>query len=297
MAGLPWIKVSVDLPRHPKAQRLAARLDDPRAWTYVVQLWAWIAEFEATGEVQGVDAALLVARGAGWTGDAEAFCRAMVAVGFLDTTPDGLAVHDWEDWAGAHVERKHKDAARKAKSRKSASDVPPTSEPGHADVRVTSEGSHAGLRAESAPQRGESREGRSETTTEEAPPPRERAREAGAEDRREVLATAAGLNDLPATLAVLKILHSAGRRAAAPSPAPRVRRRDEALIAEVGVQLSAERILAAWDPAKATLGWYADVIAAKPPRLNGAGRQSDPRAAAAPSSPDSFKTTDTWSGT
>lgn len=296
MAGLPWIKVSVDLPRHPKSQRLAARLDDPRAWTYVVQLWAWIAEFEATGEVQGVDSALLVARGAGWAGDAEVFCRAMVAVGFLDTTPDGLAVHDWKEWAGAHVEKKHKDAKRQAKRRASSVPSRGQSEPRHADVRVTDDGRHAVSRAESSTQRGESRDGRSETTTEEAPPPRERAREAGAADREAIVADAASNDTLPLTLAVLKLLHAAGKTAAAPSPTPRVRRRDEQLLAEVGVELAAARVLAAWNPAKATLGWYADDIAARPPRA-GQGRPPDPRAAAAPSPPESFKTTDTWSGT
>lgn len=162
MAGLPWIKVSVDLPRHPKSQRLAARLDDPKAWIYVVQLWAWIAEYEATGEVQGEDAALLVARGAGWAGDPDTFCRAMISAGFLDTTPDGLAIHDWEEWAGAHVEKKAKDAKRQAKKRAGDAASRGPSTPSHADVRVTEEGRHAESRAESATQRVESRDGRSE---------------------------------------------------------------------------------------------------------------------------------------
>lgn len=258
MAGLPWIKVSVDLPRHPKSVLLAARLEDPKAWTYVVQLWFWMAEYAATGEVTGEDSVLLVARGAGWTGNPDLFCRAMVAVGFLDSNPEGLSIHDWDEWAGAHIEKKAKDAKRQAKRRIVASG----SEPSHADVRVTDGGRHAESREDSATQRGERGDGRVEI---EAPPP-SRMREDGSSDRLAIIAGGAGNETIPATLAALKLLHAAGKAAAAPAKNPATRRRDEALIAEVGIELSAQRILAAWDPARTTLGWYADVIAAKQPK-------------------------------
>jgi hypothetical protein len=129
MAGLPWIKVSVDLPRHKKSMLLAARLDDPKAWVYVVQFWCWIAEHEATGDIEGPDAAVLVARGAGWAGDVDEFCRHMVAVKFLDLIPGGFHVHDWDEWAGAHVTKKQKDAARKAKSREEQAQSPDSPQP------------------------------------------------------------------------------------------------------------------------------------------------------------------------
>lgn len=286
MAGLPWFKVSVDLPRHKKSVILASRLGIQRAWTHVVELWAWIAEFEATGEIVGPDAAVLVAQGAGWGGDPEVFCRAMVAAGFLDATAEGFRIHDWSEWAGAHIEKKAKDATRKKNSRRGkasrAADVTRDSEPGHADVRVTSEPGHAECVAESATQRGESRDGRS------SPPC---TRENGSDDRVRILAVAGGNESIPLTLEVLKRLHAAGKAAASPARSPATRRRDEELIAAVGVEEAARRLLAAWNPAKSTLGWYSDVLAedAAPTTLPARGQRENPR----PGDPD-FNDPDAW---
>jgi hypothetical protein len=110
-----WFKVSADLMRHKKSVALAGRLHDDRAWAYVVQMWGWFVEQEGEGIVIGPDAAYLLARGAGWTGDADEFCRHMLAVGFIEAVPEGFRVHDWDEWAGVHVEIRRRDRARKSK--------------------------------------------------------------------------------------------------------------------------------------------------------------------------------------
>lgn len=141
MAGLRWFKVSADLMRHKKSQALARRLDDERAWAYVVQMWAWFCEQAGNGEQTGPDAAYQIARGAGWKGDVDEFCRHMVAAGFLDAVSEGFRVHDWKEWAGAHVEYQRKDAARKRR-------VPRTSTPDSGGVPSDVQGNSIGQASE-----------------------------------------------------------------------------------------------------------------------------------------------------
>src|SRR5688572_15962882 len=70
--SLPWIKVFTNLPRHWKADRLGELLDDPRAWTYVVELWLWAADVRPDGDLSSLGNTT-IARRAGWQGDAEKF--------------------------------------------------------------------------------------------------------------------------------------------------------------------------------------------------------------------------------
>lgn len=110
-----WFKVEAGMMRHKKSVALAGRLSDDRAWAYVVQMWSWFVEQEGEGAIYGPDASYLIARGAGWQGDADEFVRHLVSVGFLDAVPEGFKVHDWGEWAGAHIEIRKRDRERKAK--------------------------------------------------------------------------------------------------------------------------------------------------------------------------------------
>lgn len=112
-----WFRVSSSLMRHDKSRLLSALLEEPRAWSYVVELWAWAVECHGDGRVECPRADVLIASGAGWTGDVEKFCRGMVAAGFLDKTAEGFVIHNWHEWAGYHVEQKAKAAGKKAAQR------------------------------------------------------------------------------------------------------------------------------------------------------------------------------------
>jgi hypothetical protein len=110
MSSLPWIRLSNDLPDHPKSDALATLLNEPRAWTHVVELWLWASRVRPDGALAGVGDAV-IARRAGWTGDAAAFVAALRDAGFLDA--DGM-LHGWDKHQGKYLERLEKDRARKA---------------------------------------------------------------------------------------------------------------------------------------------------------------------------------------
>lgn len=228
MSGLPWIKAHVDLPRHHKSIRLAARLEEPRAWTWVVELWFWAAEYQPEGVIECPDAELIITRGAGWKGDPDSFVRHLVAVGFLDKTPAGYAIHDWSDYAGAHVEKRRKDKDRKRKSRG-----------GHADIQRTA----LGVTQESA------REMEKERETTAVPP---LARLPGKAD--------ALAKTYPATQAVLDALQAKGIVMAHASQADR-RVAVEAACSAMPVERAAAAVEASFETKrKAWIGWHLEAL-------------------------------------
>lgn len=106
-APLPWIKVYGDLPTHRKSVTLAALLNEPRAWTHVVELWLWVSRHAPEGDLGTMpDAA--VAAVSGWRGDPVAFVGALRAAGFLD----GRRVRNWYEHNGAHQRKQAADKVR-----------------------------------------------------------------------------------------------------------------------------------------------------------------------------------------
>ena len=80
---MPWIKVFKDLPEHPKSDALAMALGDERAWSYIVQLWFWVAKTRADGDLSGVPDEMIASK-AGWRGQPQVFVEAAAAAGFID---------------------------------------------------------------------------------------------------------------------------------------------------------------------------------------------------------------------
>lgn len=122
MAGLPWIKVWTRVTGHPKVQRLERELGIKDALGVVVRLWAWTADYAPDGEIptaEGVVAARFARGEATRRGDV---LDALVVVGFLDQTPTGYRVHDWDEMQTRHVEaeerRRTLGAKRQAEYRK-----------------------------------------------------------------------------------------------------------------------------------------------------------------------------------
>lgn len=103
MAGLPWVAVYRDLPRHRKSLALGVELRDPRAWTYLVEGWLWAAENAPDGAIRGEAAAMMLEAACGWRGAPGVFAAAAIKAGFIDVAADGLAFHSWEEHEGAHI--------------------------------------------------------------------------------------------------------------------------------------------------------------------------------------------------
>jgi hypothetical protein len=136
--NLPWVKVAVDLPEHPKAVALAKRLGDPRAWAWPMRLWMFCARFNAEGHFRDATA---VEAAAGWTGKAGELAAALAAVRFLDRRGRAYSVHGWDEWAMPHIERLRRDRERKQRERDRARrrGVRGTSDGRPADVRTLEE--------------------------------------------------------------------------------------------------------------------------------------------------------------
>jgi hypothetical protein len=125
-----WLKVAAGLPDSDSARVLGRRLEVDRAWSFALSTWDWFVRKHPEGELVGPDAAYLIAQGAGWQGDADKFCAAMVAAGYLAPIPEGFRVRGWSEWAGYHLEVRSKDKTKKknkrGQSKGSPRDVPGT---------------------------------------------------------------------------------------------------------------------------------------------------------------------------
>jgi hypothetical protein len=112
MAGLPWIQLAADWKGHKKAVRLRVFLADEWAWAYVVSLWMWTAQHQGDGKIEGAGAVEVIADAAGWKGDSKHFVDCLVRAELIDETSDGFYVHDWHDYAGAHIAKRKKEQKR-----------------------------------------------------------------------------------------------------------------------------------------------------------------------------------------
>ncbi len=118
LGALPWIAVYTDHLRHPKCIELAAELGDPRAALHVAAVWYFFAERFAGGSMPDRSALVIALEAAAlWPGEPGELVAAMVKVGLLDRRRRRLAVHDWDTYQSAHVERRARDRAYQRRRR------------------------------------------------------------------------------------------------------------------------------------------------------------------------------------
>lgn len=115
MRGLPWIRLDTDVKDHPKSDRLADALDEPRAWTYMVELWLWVANSQPDGDLSAMPDSG-IARRAGYAGDPRRFVKALLSSGFLR---EDRVLSGWQERQSAIVAKFVRDRA-KPDGRKSA---------------------------------------------------------------------------------------------------------------------------------------------------------------------------------
>lgn len=121
--SFPWIKINNDLPDHPKSDALASVLGEPRAWTHLVELWLWASRTRPDGNLAGV-ADIIVAKRAGWSGDAAAFVAALIETGWMTSS---RMLHDWEEHQGAIRDKAYRDRERSEERRAGRATSPATS--------------------------------------------------------------------------------------------------------------------------------------------------------------------------
>ena len=98
MATNTDIRIKVRLFRSPKFKKLG-RAMGVEAQLALIHLWTEVAEHRPNGVMTGWDATD-VASMVAWTGNADEFVGGLLALRWLDETPDGLAIHDWRDHNG-----------------------------------------------------------------------------------------------------------------------------------------------------------------------------------------------------
>ncbi len=125
---MAWIPSYQSLRTHRKTARLARALKTsvPAAIGHLHCLWYWTLDNSQDGRLNGVDAED-IADAALWEGDPEDLVNALVRAGFLDRDEQGLAVHDWAEYAGRLLDARTRNAARQREFRRRNRDVTPPS--------------------------------------------------------------------------------------------------------------------------------------------------------------------------
>lgn len=120
MAG-EWIKMAVGLRTHPKVVRMATMLkaDRLRVVGGLHAVWGLFDTHSVEGRLDGYTPEVMDAD-LGWKG----FTAAMVAIGWLSETDDGLAAPDYEEHNGPVAKRRAMETSRKGRSRKTSADCP-----------------------------------------------------------------------------------------------------------------------------------------------------------------------------
>ena len=115
---MAWLEIHQTLPVHKKTLAAADALDMPPAhfMGHIITFWLWALDNVPDGNLDEVSARM-IARAAQWEGDPDTFLNTLIEVGFIDQDDDGLAIHDWYDYAGKLMEQRAKERERSRKRR------------------------------------------------------------------------------------------------------------------------------------------------------------------------------------
>lgn len=141
---IPWVQVYSNMVTHNKTRRLAAELKltskdvkpNVIAAGMLIALWTWAAQNATDGVLTGIPQED-IADVAGWKKTPETFYDALVKVGLLDVTEDGVQIHDWMVYSQLLHEqtenRKEKDRARSKAYRDRRKQAAQSSQANHGD--------------------------------------------------------------------------------------------------------------------------------------------------------------------
>lgn len=121
MAG-EWIKMAVGLRTHPKVVRMATMLkaDRLRVVGGLHAVWGLFDTHAVDGQLDGYTPEVMDAD-LGWKG----FTGAMLAVGWLEESPNGVSAPNYEEHNGPNAKRRAMETSRKGRSRKTSAESPP----------------------------------------------------------------------------------------------------------------------------------------------------------------------------
>lgn len=123
--GLPWIAVHKDWLNHPKAVELCDLSGDDCAALRWIAVWLWVGQYYPSGTVTGNNPIRQIERAAMWEGKTGMLVDSAIRVGLIDDA-NGLSIHDWEDYQGAHARRAESSAKRSKLARERNANAPRT---------------------------------------------------------------------------------------------------------------------------------------------------------------------------
>ena len=115
---MAWIELHQSLWTHRKTVILAATLgiNELYAAAHMSKLWTWALDNAQNGDLTGLPNKV-IAFGAGWTGDENAFVDALVSSGWVDRDGGSMSLHDWYDYAGRLIDKKNANKERMRNAR------------------------------------------------------------------------------------------------------------------------------------------------------------------------------------
>lgn len=113
---MSYIELHEHVWNHPKTIELSGRLQIRKTYAvaHLSRLWTWCIRYAEDGCITNISPFIL-ADAADWGGDPEQFLKALKESKFVDEKPEGLFIHDWEDYAGKLIDFRRKDRERKKK--------------------------------------------------------------------------------------------------------------------------------------------------------------------------------------
>ena len=134
--AVDWIKLRIDLQTHPKVVRILSATDSDkfRVIGGLHAVWCVFDAHTQDGVLHGYTAKTLD-HIIGWDG----FSDAMIAVGWLEETPEGLVMPEFSEHNGKSAKRRAEDQKRKRESRKRPQSVRNTSENDADETRTREE--------------------------------------------------------------------------------------------------------------------------------------------------------------
>lgn len=139
---MAWIQVHQQLKDHRKLLTAADELEIEPAHMLglLVSFWLWALDNAPTGSLDGISNRM-IARAAQWERDPDDFVEAITAAGLLKSTPDGLEINDWYEYAGKLIDRREAEKNRSRRRRAAAASATPND-------RQTTAGQTAGQTAD-----------------------------------------------------------------------------------------------------------------------------------------------------
>lgn len=168
---MAWLKVYQNIRDHRKLLTAADELEvkPPHMLGLLVSFWLWALDNAPSGSLAGITNRM-IARAAQWDEDPDDFVDAITTAGLLKSTPEGLEIHDWYEYAGKLIDQREAEKNR-SRRRRAAAAAEAENNRGTTDGRPTDDQQTTAGREEKSREEKSREEKSKDTTTPDGSPP------------------------------------------------------------------------------------------------------------------------------